>query len=564
MAVMTTITDAPLEMPSQEVRVHNISHRKQLGAFYTPISVSNLLSEWGIRTPLDLVLEPCFGGCTFIEAATERLRDLGSVSPGKNLFGCDIDPLAFSYLNERIKPTRIAGHFFEQDFMTFSPAQLKSRKIDLVIGNPPYIRYSNFPPKQRSELDSWLKERSIKLHGRANLWAYFLLHALDFIADGGRLALVLPGSFLYADYADFIREHIRIRFRKVIAISLVERLFVSEGTEETTVILLAEGFGQSPMSEKIDTACMEGVEEFCRFIKNSDVRENLPNHGYPGYGRLPIEVSEIYHRLASTAGMSSLDKIAKLRIGLVTGDSKFFIKSRSDWQELKIDRRHLKYILPRSQFVKGISIDEDCVTEHIQSNVRCLALSIPSAPRAESVVNYLKTFPTEARERNVTFKKRNVWHNFYDDWKSADAFFIFMTDQGPRIILNSAGAAATNSVYRIFFNNDIADWQMKLAAISMQTTFAQLGAEIFGHPRGAGALKLEPSSASSLKLYMPPNRLVANIESTFNRIDSKLREMDAIGAREIADAFLFSEAELASTLPVLETGLKILRRRRLR
>jgi hypothetical protein len=546
-----------------EVKSHDISHRKKIGAFYTPLTVSTVLSTWGIRTSKDTVLEPCFGGCTFLEAAIDRLGVLGNRAPEGNLYGCDIDPLAFVYLRKRVEKATMAGHFFEQDFIEFTPEQLPHGSVDLVIGNPPYIRRSNFPPTQRDLLDGWAKERGIKLHGRANLWAYFVLHAIRFLKHDGRLALVLPGSFLYADYSKTIRDQLLKSFKTVTAVTLAERLFISEGTEETTVVLLASGFGSPSENGNVRVTCVDSVEDLSALLANRELLATLPEQPYSGHGMVPIDVGALHFKLSSSEGMSSLGSIATMRIGLVTGDTPYFIKSKSEWRKHNIDARHLRYILPKSLFVKGIALNSETKEQHILDDVACLALSTPRLPKADNLVKYLKSYSDEKREKNATFKKREIWHRFSDDYPIPDAFFVFMTDQGPRIVLNTIGAPATNSVYCIAFNKGVTVAQMKLVAVSMYTTFTQLGAEIVGHPRGSGALKLEPSSALKLMLYLP-DRPAQEINAAFDLVNTKLLELDLDGARHAADDFLFAEGKFSRALSTLRTGLATVRHRRAR
>ncbi|MGK5071050.1 HsdM family class I SAM-dependent methyltransferase [Janthinobacterium sp. RT4P48] len=561
---MAALLDHNRRDRESDVQAHDISHRKKIGAFYTPLTVSTVLSSWGIRSSKDTILEPCFGGCTFLEAAVSRLTALGSKTPEKNLFGCDIDPLAFVYLAKRVERATVDGHFFKQDFIKFLPDQLPHRGVDLVIGNPPYIRHSNFSSNQRALLDTWTDALGIKLHRRANLWAYFVLHALRFLKPGGRVALVLPGSFLYADYSATVRKYLLNCFKTVTAITLAERLFVSEGTEETTVILLADGYDIKPQNGSFRVTCADSVDDLSKLIANPDLHASLHNQPYDGHGMVPIEVGNLHLTLSSKAEMRTLGSIATMRIGLVTGDTPYFIKSKREWKKHNIDAQHLEYIFPKSVFVQGLVINHLDKKQHISDHVACLALSTPAVPRAENLVEYLNGYPKEKRKDNATFAKRQIWHQFADEYPVPDAFFVFMTDYGPRIVLNHVGAYATNSVYRVFFNEGTSVSQMKLVAVSMYTSFTQLGAEIVGHPRGSGALKLEPSSALKLVLYLPTDRSVDEIDVAFQQLDSRLRESDLEGARVIADDFLFSDTDLANTLPSLRAGLSTVRQRRIR
>jgi len=547
-----------------EVKSHDIVHRKKIGAFYTPLSVSTVLSNWGIRTRTDRVLEPCFGGCTFLEAAVTRLNSLGNSAAESNLFGCDIDPLAFDYLKTRIRPETITGHFFLQDFLEYSPDQCSVGKVDLIIGNPPYIRHSNFTSKQRKTVASVMNASGAKFHGRANLWAYFVVHALQFIKPDGRLALVLPASFLYADYSVAIRAFVQSKFERVVALTLAERLFVTEGTEEMTVVLLAEGFDKPALVNELVVRCLDDTDELASFMANWPAGISGQQMAYPGHGLIPADVGQLHENLASLPDMRSLSEIAEVRIGLVTGDTPYFVKSRAEWRQLKISGRYLKYIVPRSQYLPGITITPDDCKRHIENDIRCLALWTPSAPRNETLLNYLAMYPEAKINTNSTFRRRPVWHRFGDAHRAPDAFFVFMADQGPRIILNYVETDSTNSMYRIFFRSGVTPTQMKLVALSMYTTFTQLAAEIIGYPRGSGALKLEPSSTLRLALFLPTNRSATEVNSVFELVDMKLRQGDPVGARLAADEFLFDKGQLKAALPMLRTGLQIVRARRIR
>jgi hypothetical protein len=72
--------------------------RRRLGLFYTPPTVISILVDWAVRTSAETILEPSFGGCGFLEKSLERLRRLGASPVGAQVFGCDIAPEAFGYL----------------------------------------------------------------------------------------------------------------------------------------------------------------------------------------------------------------------------------------------------------------------------------------------------------------------------------------------------------------------------------------------------------------------------------------------------------------------------------
>jgi adenine-specific DNA-methyltransferase len=112
----------PQEQPKVDGRV--LEERRKFGAFYTPERLSEILSAWAIRNSRDTILEPSFGGCGFLQSARDALLNAGSKEPRNQIFGCDIDPVAFEYLaavfgmpvdlrrfvvNSRVKLCHVAG-----------------------------------------------------------------------------------------------------------------------------------------------------------------------------------------------------------------------------------------------------------------------------------------------------------------------------------------------------------------------------------------------------------------------------------------------------------------------
>ena len=225
--------------------------RKKFGIYYTPSVAARILCAWAIRSPDDLVLEPSFGACGFLEAACEGLKDVSAKWPQDNLFGCDIDPEAFTgYLEPRLGLRAEDGRFFLRDFLSVQPGDFARGPFDVVVGNPPYVSYHNMDADQRATSEVAVARAGFDGGPKSSLWAHFLIYAMTFLKGGGRMAWLLPSSFLYADYAARIREHVAERFERCLVVQLGQRLFLSEGTEESTAVLLAEGY----ISEGGDTS----------------------------------------------------------------------------------------------------------------------------------------------------------------------------------------------------------------------------------------------------------------------------------------------------------------------
>lgn len=217
-----------------------ISSKRELGAFYTPTELSDILCQWAIRRPGETVLEPSFGGCGFLSSANSVLKQLGNRRPVRQLYGCDIDPTAFGHLQSLFGQPVDAERFHLGDFLMFEPHESWPKLFDVVIGNPPYLPYRKIYSEAREKAQSSLASMELNLDLRSSLWAYFVALACKDLKAGGRMAWVLPSSFLHANYAARLRAFVAQKFDHAHAFELEERLFLGEGTEERSIILIAE------------------------------------------------------------------------------------------------------------------------------------------------------------------------------------------------------------------------------------------------------------------------------------------------------------------------------------
>jgi len=58
--------------------VDNNEKRKARDAFFAPPEIARYLCDWAVSKPTDTVFEPSRGEASFLMAADERLRALGS------------------------------------------------------------------------------------------------------------------------------------------------------------------------------------------------------------------------------------------------------------------------------------------------------------------------------------------------------------------------------------------------------------------------------------------------------------------------------------------------------
>lgn len=545
--------------------VRDLQERRQIGAFYTPQRLSGMLSDWAIRGADDLVLEPSFGGCGFLASALSTLARRGSADPAKRVFGCDIDPLAFTHLSQLFNGHSDLGGFVQGDFLDCMKVDVWPSQFTAVIGNPPYIPHQRIGKERVRDLSSRVWPVT-GVGGRSSLWAYFIWHSLRFIAIGGRMAWVLPGAFMQADYAKALRDYLPRRFERVAAFVVRDRLFISEGTDEETVVLLADGFLASEADGRIAVGIAADLEELEKTIERWN--EGLWTGDLSGRSAASLSLTSaeisLFSAVAAHETVVTFGKLAKVQIGVVTGANDFFVLSRSSLEAAGIPESDCIKVLSKFKASVSIALVDEDFQKYAAEGGKTFLVSLGEKDQSVPIEQYLSTFDTKRREDNSTFRKRRHWSETYDG-RHPDAFFPVMHHDGPRLVLNTTDGTSTNTIHRVFFHAAAASAKMrKLAAISILTSFSQMSAEIVGRRYGSGVLKHEPRDAERLQLLIPKVG-TAELNSVFQEIDRLFRCGNRIEASKRADSFIYEAAGLTSAKKIssdLLQALAVVRQRR--
>jgi len=236
--------------------------RHQLGQFYTPEDVVDLLTVFAIRGPGELVLDPATGGGSFLHSAYRLKRDLGEthMSALATIWGCEITAFAaelstVSLVTSDTHEPAAYPRVLLRDFFDLRPnfeteleipgegGRLRiPSEFDAVIGNPPYISYRRLTNQSKIINALATSKPTItmpKFTGKSDAYLWFIVHATQFLKNGGRLSFVVSSAILFSDYGipliRFIGHHYRIR---AIIDSMVERWFPDADTN--TVLLMLE------------------------------------------------------------------------------------------------------------------------------------------------------------------------------------------------------------------------------------------------------------------------------------------------------------------------------------
>ena len=124
---------------------------KLRGGYYTAPSIADALVSWAVRAPSDRVLEPSCGDGVFLAAVARRLLALGA-SPeaaARQVTGVELVQGEASKAAGAFRS--LIGHDATVhcgDFFSFCDSRTLG-DFDCAVGNPPFIRYHDFPERSR-------------------------------------------------------------------------------------------------------------------------------------------------------------------------------------------------------------------------------------------------------------------------------------------------------------------------------------------------------------------------------------------------------------------------------
>lgn len=499
--------------------------KKTLGAYYTPEALCEFLCKWAIQHPSDHVLEPSFGSGNILDAAYATLEELGNINPRRQLYGCDIDGAACTQV---AKKGYIKSHLINKDFLNTSPTDFTISKFETVIANPPYVSIRGISKYQVSKGKEIADKWNFSIDGKSSLWAYFIIHSLNFLKEKSRMAWVLPKNFLYADYAKSLQNFLTNYFETIEVHDIEENLFVQEGTTERIVVLLCKDFSKNPKI-RTSTVANKFYHTLNDFISNATEIE--PNN------QDQTTLTESFHTNTVKIG-----ELVDIKIGIVTGASKYVIFSPKAAKELGIKPKYLLPIFTKSSNHNTLVLKNSALENPKGKNNKTRILDINNW-RSDDYSSYLEFYnniPHEVRHNTAALGKE-VWYSVANSSHSSeavcDAFLVPLSQGFSRLIINEAKVDCTNSLYRVFlktsqlFEQHSREYLVILLCLSFYNSFTRLS--IIRNARLHGkALKLEPSNFKRVSIF--------SLHTSVDSLRQLLATVNSMVEQSVEDATIVS------------------------
>ena len=498
-----------------------MSRRRLLGVYYTPDDLATVLVRWALTDGKGPLLDPSYGGCAFLEAAVRILSEQDLSRPETQVYGVDIDPACVETV--RLSENLSDSNCIESDFLTASPNELPGSPYAAIVGNPPYVRHHWIHRDQRESARAVAAESTLPLPGTASLWAYFLLHSLKFLSPGGRLAMLVPEAILQADYAAPVRQMLTEKFANSRLIHVRDRMFVD--TDEAVVVAACSGFGSKG---DIQTLSVESVGDLHLVLRASDGGSPASYRFPPSVGDIGSKAVTLLGQIAGTPQVGRLGEMAAIRVGVVTGANRHFIRSQGDLDALGLPRSVRHPIVSRTQWLRGLEFTEGDHDAFANREEAAFLVRPKDADEDRLVQHWIREGVEEGIDGRYKCSLRDDWFRV-ESPPPPDAFATCARAGWPLLVINRAGCRNTNAIHSVTWRPDFAG-DPRAVAVGFMTSAVSAWAELSGRRYGGGVLKIEPGT-----LKGAPVPVVDGADDAFDVLDCALREGREQEARQIAD-----------------------------
>jgi adenine-specific DNA-methyltransferase len=481
-------------------RANNVSSgeraRKARGAYFTPPAISRFLADWAIRSQFDRVLEPSCGEASFLLSAAQRLRGrknntrtlFDEIASDAQLVGVEIHGPSAAAARSLLSTSQVAtAEILECDFFDVEV----NDDFDVVLGNPPFVRYQNFTGDARQKGMRAALAAGVNLNGLASSWAAFLVHACRFLKPDGRLGMVLPAELLSVHYAAPVRRYLLERFARL-QIVVFERLLFEDALEDV-VLLMAEGTGGC---KKIDVIQARDADDLggkatpvaAKNLKDDRWTATLVNPG----------AWEAFNTVVESELCERLNDWGTTYLGAVTGENSFFCLSDAEANQAGLSESDLIRISPPgSRHLRTLEFGERSWKQLRAEGRRCWMFYPARTRPSRAASAYFESAEFRGIQNNYKCRVRTPW------WRvplvaKPDLFLTYMDSERPRLVTNSADAYHLNSLYGVTLRRGRKKLGRDLLPLASLNTMSLLGAEVYGRSYGGGLLKLEPREADRI------------------------------------------------------------------
>lgn len=500
--------------------ISQTSAQKLRGGFYTPPEIAKFILKWGINGSKDFdILEPSCGDGAFLTQIKINGFSYNSIT------AVEFDEIEAQKAESiQLKNTTVIN----DDFHLY--CNETSKRFDLIVGNPPYIRYQFFNREQQVEAEKIFSNSDLKYSKLTNAWVSFVIGSSQLLKETGRIGFVLPAEILQVSFAKPLRNFLAHFYNKINIISF-EKLVFPSIQQEVVLLLCEKNNSKTHLIEHIEVENASALDSLdMNRLKTPQKKIDFKSNKWTFYFLDQKEI-DFLEELINGNEFKTIGDFASVEVGITTGDNNFFTVPKSI-----IDKYNLsKYAFPmvgRSVQVSGPKFTISDWKTNRDSEAKAHFLLFPpmkELKKQKGAREYIKIGELNGINNGYKCGIREEWQIVPSVWVS-EALFIRRNNLFPKLIINQAKAYTTDTMHRVSIKKGT-----NLAAFtsSYYNSLSLAFAEICGRSHGGGVLELMPSEVESILLpYNVLNQdLLSYLDKGFRNkigIDKILKETNKV------------------------------------
>ena len=489
--------------------IKEVTAEKLRGGFYTPAPIASFVLKWAVNGNKDQsILEPSCGDGAFLRRIAEEKYEF------RSLTAIELNRAEYNKAKKISLPN---CNLINADFYKFFS---KTReRFDVVMGNPPFIRYQYFNKEQQLGAAHIFGRAGLKYSKLTNSWVSFVVGSSLLLKEEGRIAFVVPAEILQVSHAKMLRQFLVNFFNKINIISFQKLVFPE--IQQEVVLLLCEK--DRSHTNAIDHIEVEDINHLMKLDVNKlhypKKRVDFHSNKWTFYFLDQLEI-DFLENLTNSSSISLLGKFADVEVGITTGANPFFTVPLSTVVEYNLFD-YARPLVGRSVQVSSAIFTKKDWEINRKNEARTHLLVFPEKSKMKgnkAALSYLNFGERHKIDEGYKCSIRDEWQ-MIPSIRFSDALFIRRNNLFPRLIINDAKAYTTDTMHRV---NVKKGTDLAAFTASYYNSLSFAFAEIRGRSHGGGVLELMPNEAEDILLpYHAANgELLDFIDSSFrNKVD---------------------------------------------
>jgi adenine-specific DNA methylase len=467
--------------------IEHETQQKLRGGFYTPAPIADFILNWSINGSEHYdILEPSSGDGIFLE------RIKANNYKYKSITALELDKEEARKTDSIPLPNKSV---FNVDFHEFCNSSTKT--FDLIIGNPPYIRYQYFNRHQQAEAANVFKRANLKYSKLTNAWVSFVIGSSLLLKGTGKIGFVVPAEILQVSYAKPLRAFLAGFYNKINIISFKKLVFPN--IQQEVILLLCErNRSGSHTIEHLELDNIQGLKQIdLSLLKAPRKQLDFKSNKWTFYFLDQREI-DFLEEVRNHGRVSSLGDYAEAEVGITTGANAYFTVPKSTVETFDL-YDYARPLVGRSVQVNSLNFTPDDWRDNANEGARAYLLIFPTITQLEKnkkALEYLRLGEQKNIHNGYKCSIRDEWQIVPSVWVP-EALFIRRNNLYPRLIVNEAGAYTTDTMHRLKLKDGVDKYAL---AASFFNSLSFAFSEISGRSYGGGVLELMPGEVEKVCL----------------------------------------------------------------